>query len=158
MEGCGQYALVHLCYSFLPLLLPCTVLLLQHRSFPRAAVPQWFSQEKPTCASAGLFSGCCVGLCLNMVSPMRCKSTPGLIPREPPPSFSHAGTHTAVFSLFLPLLLTLPWSVLPPLKYVFTEVPPAWLMGSVVSYGGSAVEPAVLGTGQSLIFSCRGHP
>lgn len=58
------------------------------------------------------------------------------------------------FSLFLfPLPLPV-WCFLPFFKYVFPEVPSAWLMGSGVSYGGSIgarwnqVEPAVSDTGQ----------
>lgn len=67
---------------------------------------------------------------------------PALMPKAPPAFFSHAGAHTAVFSWFFPLLLTLPCNILPSLKYAFTELPPAWLMGSVVSYSGPDVEPA----------------
>lgn len=136
MGSCGQYTL-HLCYSFLPVLFPCIVPLLQHRSFPRAAVPRTaparILQEKPSCASSGLCSGCCVGICPNKVSPTGCKRAPALMPRAPPPSFTRAGAHIAVSSLFFPLLLMLPCNVLPSLGNVFAEVPPAWLWGSVVS-------------------------
>lgn len=145
------------------MLLPCTVLLLLYRSFTKAAVPQGLLQHSSVRKSQPM---------PVQVSPLAavwvCAPTWSL-PRDAkehllwspehllPPS--HMLALTLLFSyFFFPFLLMLPYNVLTSLKYAFTEVPRAWLKGSVVSCGWSAVQPAVFGIGQSHTSSHRGHP
>lgn len=47
-----------------------------------------------------------------------------------PTAVSSSFPHFSAFLMFLPFL-----------KYAFTDMPPAWLMGSAVSCGGSIMEP-----------------
>lgn len=58
-----------------------------------------------------------------------------------------------IIFLFILFCLTIPFC---PLKYCFTEVPPALLMGSAVSYGGSIAESA--GTWWKQLCPARGSP
>lgn len=123
---------VHLCYSFLPVLfLP----VLFHCSSAGPSLGLQSLKDCSTMVPAGKASlrqcRCHLWmLCAYLIhtDAKECKRTPALMPRAPPP-VSHAGAHSAVFSLFFPLSLTLLCNVLLSVKYAFTEVPPAWLSG-----------------------------
>ena len=62
---------------------------------------------------------------------------------------SYLAVCTAVLTLFSPPALPV-WQFLPFLKYIFTGMPPALLIGSALASSGSVLEPSVTGTGQSF--------
>ena len=66
-------------------------------------------------------------------------------PQTSPPALLTWGARRAVPHTFPHTFPSLPGSVLPFLKYISTEAPPALLMGSAVPGAGAAAEPA--GTG-----------
>jgi len=139
------------------------LLSMDHSSFRKypptlAWGPIWAQQ-------CGYLLWCCPlhGLQANTYSTMAistgCKGFFAPVPGASPPSPSSL---TLVFTgLFLTLFSphsSPPYSVLLFLKYVLSEVPPAWLMGSAVSCGGSVVELAVSSMRQSLATFCRDPP
>lgn len=126
--------------------------------YPWAAVPARslstgykFLQGTSARCRVGSSMSCSVGFCSGVISSTGCRGISVLAPGAPSPSPSSL---TLVFAgLFLLLFLAhCPCSILPFLKYVFIEAPPALLMGSAVSCGGSitGLERALPSTGQTM--------
>lgn len=137
---------------------PCTVPLFQHRSFPRAAVPQGLHQHsscrksQPVPAQVSPLSGVCVS------APHRCKRMQKNTCSDARSASSLLLTCWCSHCCFLTVFFHYPshcYAMFYPLLNMLSQR--CHQLGSVVSYNGSAVESAVFGTGQSLTFSHRGH-
>lgn len=124
-----------------------------------------FLQGISTWSGVGSSTGCNVDTCSDMVLhglqgdnlhyhglSMGCRGVSAPVPGAPlpPPSLTlvFLGLFLTVFSSLLSLLC----GILPFLKCVFPEAPPAWLMSSAVSHGGS------IGAGWSLPCPAQGSP